>query len=166
MLPDDQPPPGKDRDPSTFQSRQAGAARAVTLPGPARAAGPVPLRVRYLALGLLMGGIWAWNGSTPLWVHAVKLVGLMAIVTMLVRLVRQRRAARAGIRAKPQLSVPRVLAVKASLVLAAMIVSWLLDGRVSHAYLVVATGLLVVVALLGPRLHPRLLAERPARGTG
>jgi hypothetical protein len=159
MPPDELPPSGEDRDLDAYRQWQAGQAPAAVLPAPARTAGAVPLRARYLALGLVMGGVWAWNGGTPLWVHAVKLVVLMIIVTTLMRLARRRRARRSGVPAEPRLSLPRTLGAKAALVVAALAANWLLDRWVPHAYLLVGAGLAVIVALLGPRFHPRLLAK-------
>jgi hypothetical protein len=117
----------------------------------------VPIRVRYLALGLIMGGIWAANHGAPLWEHVVKLLILTLAVPPLLHVVRTRRRRRQGLGEEARLSFPRLIGLKVSLVACALIAAWLLGDRVTGADFLIAGGLGLTVALLGPRLHARLL---------
>lgn len=89
----------------------------------------------------------------------LRFVLLLATIPLQVKLLRSR----AGANAIGRMRWNWVMLAKAALVLAALGVQILLDAVVGkHADIIVAAGLLVTVALLGPRLHGRLFGGRPA----
>jgi hypothetical protein len=127
------------------------------MPSPGPSARVRPPRAIYPALGLLLGATWALSSGEPLWQHAAKTLALVLTVPFAIGWLRARRYRRKGASGGPELSVPRLVTAKLSLVAAALIVNWALAGRVAGADYIVAAALLATVALLGPRVHPRLL---------
>jgi hypothetical protein len=134
----------------------------------------VVIAIRVLALaaalvaGTLIERLAAHHSYEVHWLTALRFVLLLATIPVQVRFLR-RRAGAAGLgRARWNW----LIAAKAALVLAALGVQVALDGVLGkHADLVVAAGLLVTVAVVGPRLHRRLFQARrhpagdPATGT-
>ena len=116
-----------------------------------------PVRLVYLVMGIVIGGVWALNGGTPLWEHAAKTLALVLTVPFVIHWLRARRERRAGITGRPRLALRRLIAAKLSLVAVALGVNAALDGHVPGADYIVAAGLAAAVALLGPLLHPHLL---------
>jgi hypothetical protein len=115
--------------------------------------------------GLFMGAAWAWNAGTPLWEHSVKLLVLMLAVSAVLSVRRWRLARRDG-RARPAVSIPRLITAKVLIVFAASIASYLLGTVTARPDYVVAACLTVCVTLSGPRLRGWLLerGELPQRG--
>ncbi|MFE2226649.1 hypothetical protein [Streptomyces kronopolitis] len=134
-------------------------------PGPSAPSGPSAppwdIARLYLAAGLVMGGIWAWNHGAPLWEHAVKLLVVLFVGAPLLHLARGRRAARRPPR-RFRLSFVRLAAAKVALVALALGASWLLEGSMTDPDLAVAAGLTTVITLLGPFLHRHLMVRAPA----
>jgi len=120
-----------------------------------------PVRLVYLVVGIVIGGVWALNSGTPLWEHAAKTLALVLTVPFLIHWLRARRERRAGITGRPQLALRRLVAAKLSLVAVALGVNAALDGHVPDADYIVAAGLTAAIALLGPLLHPHLLKPIP-----
>ncbi|MET0699869.1 MAG: hypothetical protein ABWY93_09390 [Mycobacterium sp.] len=108
------------------------------------------VRWGYVLAGAVIGGLWISQSGTPLWEHAVRLLGLMAIV-MLVRAVvaRVRKSA-------PKHPIARFIAVKVALVAAGVLAAVLIGGRLDNEDLWIGLGLFAVVAVFGPGLHPWL----------
>jgi hypothetical protein len=111
---------------------------------------PGKLWAGYLLAGAVVGGLWITQSGTPLWEHAARLLGLIAIV-MLVTTVRSRLR-----NSPPKHPIARFIAVKVGLVAAAVVAAVLLGGRVDNEDLWIGVGLFAVVAVLGPGLHPWL----------
>jgi hypothetical protein len=121
-----------------------------------------PVPVRYLLVGLVMGGIWAWNNGEPLWEHAVKLLVLIMVVPTLIHRLSERRRARFGLEHGPRISLKRLIAAKVSLVVFALAVSLLLRPHLTDADYWVAAGITAAIALIGPLLHPYLIVHPSA----
>jgi hypothetical protein len=120
----------------------------------------VPLRVRYLLVGLIMGGTWAFQHG-PLWRRAV----VMALLTLagppVLHWLRSRLARGREWTHGRRASFVRFFGMKAILVSCAVVGTWLLQPVTPSAGLAVGLALAVTVAALGPILHPRLLVDPP-----
>ncbi|MDY6998197.1 MAG: hypothetical protein SW019_16490 [Actinomycetota bacterium] len=121
------------------------------------------IRAAYLAAGLKIGSLWLLQGDSSPVEHAVRLIALLAAVMLVAELVR-RAAARRG-RQVPHHPIGRFLLAKVALVGLALVAGLALDDLLAHAELWVGAGLILVVSLAGPRIHPWLVkADRPPSG--
>lgn len=122
---------------------------------PAVLPGSPKVRIGYLFAGVVIGALWVNQGGTPLWEHAARLLGLMAIV-MTVTTVRARLRNR-----PPKHPIGRFLAAKVGVVVLAVLAALLIGGRIDNEDMWIGLGLFVLVAVFGPILHPWLIrAER------
>jgi hypothetical protein len=126
------------------------------------------IRIRYLVLGLVIGGIWAYHADEPPWKHAVKLVILLLIFMPTMRLVRGMLAKRIRSARPWRLSWPRLVAGKVTLLVLAFIASWVLQHWLSTTAtgFAVAAGLVAVVAVAGPLVHRHLIIAVPRADGG
>ncbi|MEU0227256.1 hypothetical protein ABZ177_23255 [Streptomyces sp. NPDC006284] len=108
-------------------------------------------------VGLILGGLWAYQHGAPLWDHAVRMLILLLIVPPMLHRRRTRRRRRLGLEGEPHLSLMRLSVVKVSIVAAALLAAWLLRGRVAGADFWIAGGLTVTVAIVGPLMHRWLI---------
>lgn len=118
-----------------------------------------PVRIRYAAVGLVLGGAWLWNGDLSPWVHALRLLVVVLVAFPVARWAHARylrwRGSEAG--SRPHLwglVVAKVLLVAIALVIELALEQWL--GRTA-ATAVAAAAILVVVAVGGPLVHERLV---------
>jgi hypothetical protein len=110
--------------------------------------------VGYLIAGVVIGAMWLGQAGHSLAEHALRLVALMAIVMALTTAVQRRRAAQGRLVKKHPIG--RFLAMKLGLVAAAVVADLALAQWVTTPDPWVALGLVVVVAVGGPLLHPWL----------
>ncbi|WP_028933716.1 hypothetical protein [Pseudonocardia spinosispora] len=112
------------------------------------------LRLRYGAIGLVLGVIWVAHASEPAWEHAVRALVLVAVAVPLILRARKKRAA-AG--APPgileEMSLPRMVAAKIALIAVALLADWTLSYWTSASSMIVALGLVLGLAAAGPALH-------------
>jgi hypothetical protein len=117
------------------------------------------MRVRYTAVGLIVGAIWLSSSNQPLWVHAVRTLAILlvvpAVLTPLIAAIRRRRQA-----TTQTISILRFVSVKAGLVMIALVVTELLRARVTNLDLYLAAWLALTLALGGPAIHHRFLLRR------
>ena len=99
-------------------------------------------RVRYLVGGLLIGGFWYLNRSTAPWQEALRTIGVFTVLMLVMKVRLQRKSVHVHL-------VP-LLASKAALIVIAALVEEGLTHTMSDPALVVAIGLGIAVALLGP----------------
>jgi hypothetical protein len=122
--------------------------------------GPSPaVRIRYAVLGLITGGLWLWGSGDPLWQHALRMLAIVLVVPALASRLTAAVARRRGLERTETISVGRLVAVKAGLVIVAIAVTALLGSRVHHLDLCLAAWLALLLALGGPAIHHRLLTE-------
>ena len=132
--------------------------------------GPSPaVRIGYAALGLIAGGLWLLGSGDPLWLHALRVLAIVLVVPAVASRLAAAVARRRGQQKTETLSVGRLVAIKAGLVIVAIAVTGLLGSRVAHLDLYLAAWLALTVAVGGPVIHHRLLVEvtggqRPHRG--
>lgn len=98
------------------------------------------------------------QGDSSPWVHALRLLILMAVVMAVAALVRHWAALRG--RKVAHHAIGRFLLAKVTLVALAMAAGLALDTSISHADAWVSVGLAAVVALGGPIIHPWLVKTR------
>jgi hypothetical protein len=117
------------------------------------------VRRRYLAAGAVLGGLWYAGRNMPLWEHALQMLIVMTVVTVLQVILRRRH----GGPPKPASAYVRLVGVKVALIALAVGASWSLSQWTSRANTIVAVGLVVLVAMLGPALDGRAApdAARP-----
>src|SRR4051812_1039544 len=102
-----------------------------------------------------MGAVWAFNAGDSALDHAIRFGILLFVIAPLASHAYGRRLRARGL-ARPDVSLPRMLAAKAGLVAAALVTSALLGRWMGGADYVVAAGLAVTIAVAGPALHQRL----------
>ena len=96
-------------------------------PGPGPAA-----RMRYAVLGLITGGLWLWGGGDPLWLHTLRMLAIVLVVPALASQLNAAVAQRHGKQRTETISIGRLVAIKAGLVIVALAVTALLGSRVAH----------------------------------
>ena len=122
--------------------------------------GPSPaVRIGYAALGLIAGGLWLLGSGDPLWLHALRVLAIVLVVPAVASRLAAEVARRRGQQKTETLSVGRLVAIKAGLVIVAIAVTGLLGSRVAHLDLYLAAWLALMVAVGGPVIHYRLLVE-------
>ncbi|WP_405771913.1 hypothetical protein OHU34_42530 [Streptomyces sp. NBC_00080] len=134
---------------------------AVALP-PASASSssrPRQVVVPYAVLGVLMGGLWAVNHGASLWEHTERLLLVALIVPPLLERLRMRRRRRLGLEGEPRVSLLRLTLLKVGVVALALAATWLLRGHVAGADYWTAAGMAVLVAVVGPVLHPSMIVR-------
>jgi hypothetical protein len=148
-----------------FGDDRQGLAAHQQSPAPA-AAGRHPARVIrliYVAMGLVLGGVWLASGDQSLISHIWRDLAVLVVLLVILRRRLGQRGSRPGAPAMPQLSFGWVIGAKLALLIVAAGAQWLLQrAGVSHAGLIVAAGLFVVVALAGPLAH-HLFLRPPER---
>lgn len=119
------------------------------------------IRAGYLLAGLKIGTLWMAQGDSSPAEHAVRLVALLAAIMAVAEVVR-RLAARRG-RQVVHHPIGRFLLAKAAVVGLAVVAGIAAESWLPHAELWVGSGLIVLVGIVGPQIHPWLVrAERPA----
>ena len=124
------------------------------------------VRARYCLLGLLAAGMWLWSSGQPLWLHALRILAILLVVPAVAGRVTAAAARRRGTDPGEMISIARLVAFKAVLVVIAGTATLLLRAHVAHLDLWVAAWLALMLAFGGPAIHHRLLKgpPRPARG--
>jgi hypothetical protein len=148
-----------------FGDDHQGLAAHQQSPAPAAAGRHVTrvIRLIYVAVGLVLGGVWLASGGQSLISHIWRDLAVLVVLLAILRSRLRQRGNRPGAPAMPQLSVGWVIGAKLALLIVAAGVQWLLQrAGVSHAGLIVAAGLFVVVALAGPPAH-HLFLRPPER---
>lgn len=98
--------------------------------------------IRYIVGGLLIGGFWYLNrGRTP-WEEALRTIATFAVLMLVMRVRLRRKSVHVHL-------VP-LLAAKAVLIVIAALVEEGLEHSTGDAALIVAIGLGLAVAVLGP----------------
>ena len=122
--------------------------------------GPSPaVRIGYAGLGLIAGGLWLLGSGDPLWLHALRVLAIVLVVPAVASRLAAAAARRRGQQQTETLSVGRLVAIKAGLVIVAIAVTGLLGSRVAHLDLYLAAWLALTAAVGGPVIHHRLLVE-------
>ncbi|WP_194908864.1 hypothetical protein [Catenulispora rubra] len=114
------------------------------------------IRLRYLTAGTAIGAIWSLHTGS-LWTHALRLAIVVLIAPPLIHLARKRHTTNGAKKPAEQLSILRLAAAKIALLGAAILGTWLLARTTPHAELIIGIAMLLIVASLGPILHPYLL---------
>ncbi|MEU4656119.1 hypothetical protein AB0G32_19580 [Streptomyces sp. NPDC023723] len=124
---------------------------------------PRSVFLHYSILGLLMGGLWAYNHGESLWEHTERLLLVVLIVPPLLERARTRRRRRLGREGEPQVSLVRLILLKLGVVGAALVATAALRGTVDQIDYWTAAGMTVLVAVIGPALHPWMISSTGAR---
>jgi hypothetical protein len=109
------------------------------------------LRLRYGAVGLVIGIIWVAHGGEPAWEHALRALVLVLVAVPLLHWVDRRRST-ADPRAA-HLAIGRLVATKLLLVTVAFLADWTLGHWTSASSAIVAVALVVGLTAGGPNLH-------------
>ncbi|MHA6765429.1 hypothetical protein [Streptacidiphilus sp. PAMC 29251] len=110
--------------------------------------------IRYVVGGLLIGGFWYLNrGRTP-WEEALRTLGVFAVLMLVMRMRLQRKSV--------QVHLVPLLAAKAALVATAALIEEGIKHSTGDPALVVAIGLGLTVALLGPLADHRFFTPKTA----
>jgi hypothetical protein len=105
----------------------------------------------YLIAGLAVGGLWLLNGDKSLLYHALQMLIVMSVLTVLqIVLVRRHGETTA---------YARVVSAKLALIAVAVSAEWLLAPVTCRSNTIVAVGLAVLITVVGPMLD-RLAARR------
>jgi hypothetical protein len=119
-------------------------------------------RVQYLVIGLVIGALWIVHSNEPLWEHAARTLVVLVAVPLLAAPVLAWWRKRHGLADTRHVSLVRFVAAKALLVGVALGVDVLLSMWLPGvADFVVAGGLFVAIAVLGPLYHHLLVTDHP-----
>jgi len=119
-------------------------------------------RVQYLVIGLVIGALWIAHRNEPLWEHAARTLVVLVAVPLLAAPLLAWWRKRHGSADAQRLSLVRFVAAKALLVGVALGVDVLLTPWLPGAVdFVVAGGLFVAIAVLGPLYHHLLVTDHP-----
>lgn len=99
-------------------------------------------RVRYVVGGLLIGGFWFLNRGRAPWEEALRTIGVFAVLVLVLKVRLHRRSV--------QVHIVPLIASKAVLIVVAALIQEALTHTMGDPALVVAIGLGLAVALLGP----------------
>ncbi|MEV4015150.1 hypothetical protein AB0J35_32085 [Nonomuraea angiospora] len=116
----------------------------------------IPLRVRYLVVGLPLGLAWGVQGG-PLWQRAAIMSVVLLVAPPLLHLARVRMTRAQPRPDRPHASLLRFTVAKAILVALAIFATWLLQSVTAYAEIIIGVAMAATVATLGPVLHPSLL---------
>jgi hypothetical protein len=116
---------------------------------------PLLIRTAYLVVGVKIGALWLAQGENSPWEHALRLLVLMAVVMAVMTVVRH-WAARRGRRVAHH-PIGRFLLAKLTLVGLAVFAGLALEDSIANVNLWVSAGLAVMVAVVGPIVHPWLV---------
>ena len=119
-------------------------------------------RVQYLVIGLVIGALWIAHRNEPLWEHAARTLAVLVAVPILAAPLLAWWRKRHGSANTRRVSLVRFVAAKALLVGVALGVDVLLSLWLPGvADFVVAGGLFVAIAVLGPLYHHLLVTDHP-----
>lgn len=119
-------------------------------------------RVQYLVIGLVIGALWIVHSNEPLWEHAARTLAVLVAVPLLAAPVLAWWRKRRGSTDARHISLVRFVAAKALLVGVALGVDVLLSLWLPGvADFIVAGGLFVAIAVLGPLYHHLLVTDHP-----
>ena len=114
-------------------------------------------QIGYLIAGIVFGALWLSHSSEPLWEVVLRLVVIMGIAMTVSALVR-RWAVRRG-RRVPEHSIGRFVIAKLALLMLAVIAAVVLELWIPKADMWIGLGMAVLVAVVGPRIHPWLSGD-------
>ena len=117
-----------------------------------------------LGLGQLVGHLVAPHHNDTIRQLVIRIAVLALTLPFQVRFERRRQAA--GLPPRVQARSPLIIAAKFVLVLLALGAEWLIGRWTAQADVIVAAGLFVIVAALGPTLHPYLVGSRRKEAVG
>ncbi|MGC0318542.1 hypothetical protein [Kitasatospora acidiphila] len=95
----------------------------------------------------------------------VRLLLVLLSIPLQARAAHRTRASGVHPSTGPVVSPPRLIAAKLILIVAALLAQTLLDHYTHDATVVVAAALVIAVAVMGPKIHPRLLIAQAATKT-
>jgi hypothetical protein len=99
-------------------------------------------RIRYVVAGLLIGGFWYLNRDRSPWQDALRVMITFTVLMVVMRARLKRKSV--------DVHLVSLIAAKAVLIVIAVLVQEALKHSMDNPALVVAVGLGLVVALLGP----------------
>ena len=141
-------------------------------------AGPVPdaagrtrllraLRIRYAVLGLVLAALWVGRSGEPAWEHALRTVAVMLTIRPLLRVTLRYRLRELRSQASASRYVAWLIAIRLTMVGAALGVSWLIGYLLDPAHRHATVRALVLrLALLALTIPLQLYVERRHRGPG
>lgn len=116
---------------------------------------------RGLIAGAIVGATWSYNSRQPLWLHAVRVLVVVAVVGPLVRLVLRRVRQRTP---RPHRTWTAMLAVRLGSVAGGALEQWLLQHAMAPGPAAVTTGITMAVAIgIGGPLYVTYRVEREYR---
>lgn len=116
---------------------------------------------RGLIAGAIVGATWAYNSRQPLWLHAVRVLVVVAIVGPLVRLVLRRLRPSTAQRHRPWTAM---LAVRLGAVAGGVLEQWLLQRAMAPGAAAITTGITMAVAIgIGGPMYVTRRVERAYR---
>jgi len=118
----------------------------------------------YLFFGLAIGGLWIAHRGEPAWVHAARTLAVLLVVSLTLQVLHRRRPRSRPSSDGTRISLVRLIAAKLLVVAIALVVDWVLQRWIPNADLIVAIGLAVGIAAVGPKVHRYLLVpDNPGR---
>ncbi|MEU9454928.1 hypothetical protein [Streptomyces sp. NPDC048277] len=115
---------------------------------------PLMIRLVYIAMGLILGGVWIASSGESLISHIWHDLAILIVMLVVVRSRLGKRAARPGATPMPEVSYSWIIGAKLGLLVVAAGVQWILQqAGNAHPDIIVAVGLFAVLAVAGPAAH-------------
>jgi hypothetical protein len=124
------------------------------------------IRWPYAVIGTVLGVLWIVQRDVPVWEHLIRTGVILLVIPPVAHLVRDRVLHAKGQVAHAQLSLPRIVASKLSLIGTAFTLDWLIGvwtGPALAVDIALGAGITLAIALGGSALHPRFVVPRPSR---
>jgi hypothetical protein len=118
------------------------------------------IRWPYAVIGTVLGVLWVVQRDVPAWEHLIRTGVVLLIIPPVAHVVRDRVLRAKGRNAHAQLSLPRIVVAKFSLIGTAFGLDWLIGVWTGPALAVdvaLGMGITLAIALGGSALHPRFV---------
>ena len=112
-------------------------------------------------LGLIAGAVWLSSSGQPAWMHALRIGAVLLIVPAVAQRLVGAIARRHGRGGREMVSVRRLVAAKAVLIVLALAATMALQGHVAGLDWYVAGWLALTITFGAPVIHHRLLTGAP-----
>ena len=124
------------------------------------------LRVRYAVLGAVMAFLWIGNKGEPAWVHALRLLLVLATIAPLLTLTRRYYARRAASKQQPRAALNWLIGIRVATVMIALGLGWLVGDLFAPHHNDPARLIALRLGLLAVTIPMQIRLERRRQAMG